>query len=234
MNFIERRDLIQEIDQTFEQKKNIVVIHFPSDSGKSALANEYGHWFQNATDTNYVYWINNNNLEKQFRKFSNDIQIATDGLVLNEIFQEIKTKLIESNKKILFIVDNCVNYEKIENFLKNLQRNILVVITTRDSSFKDQLREENSRIFYLQPFSQEERIEFMRKSLGSKVDENALTTLLDSSNFILKDFIRPIVLNKLLELIKSKTRFKTLCRLITDRENFESIILQINNILEAK
>ncbi len=229
MNFIERRDLIQEIDQTFEQKKNIVVIHFPSDSGKSALANEYGHWFQNATDTNYVYWINNNNLEKQFRKFSNDIQIATDGLVLNEIFQEIKTKLIESNKKILFIVDDCVNYEKIENFLKNLQRNILVVITTRDSSFKDQLREENSHIFYLQPFSQEECIEFMRKSLGSKVDK-----LLDSSNFILQDFIRPNVLNKLLELIKSKTRFKTLYRLITDRENFESIILQINNILEAK
>jgi heme oxygenase len=93
------------------------------------------------------------------------------------------------------------------------------------------LREENSRIFYLQPFSKEECIEFMRKSLGSKVDEKYLTKLLDSSNFILKDFIRPIVLNKLLELIKSKTRFKTLYRLITDRENFESIILQINNNL---
>ena len=226
LHYVERNYLNNK-EQTHKQ---ILVLYSSDETGKSVIANEFGHQFKNESNLNYVYWIYNDNFEKQIKKFAQTIQIP-DGFNLNEIFEKIKTKLIESNKRVLFIFDNCNNFENIENFIRHLERNILVLITTRDSSLKDKLSEKYAHIIYLQPFTQEESIEFLKNNIDSKVNEEDLVKLLNSTNFFSNQRIRPYDLNKLVELVNSKTRFKTLNRLICDQEQINSLILNINNII---
>ena len=193
-------------------------------TGKSTIANEFGYRFKAIHRDNYSYWMKSdeNNLYTEYAKLAEHMNIELDASQSSEnLMRKINTKIhhLDEGIKILFILDNCDNYEKIESYIKNLQRNTLVLITTRDSSFEDQLREENSCVIHLEPFEHKECIEFMKKTLGNKVNESDLIELLNLVDFTSNQSIRPYVLNKLAALIKLKTKLKTFRALLNDYKN---------------
>lgn len=228
-NFIGRKHVLEEIENIFlNETKQIIVLYSFAGTGKSTVASEFGYRFKAINKNYYSYWMKSdeNNLYTEYAKLAEQMKIEKDASQNSEsLIRKLNTKLhhLDEEIKILFILDNCDKYEDIGSYIKNLQRNTLVLITTRDSSFREHLREENSHIIYLQPFSQEECIEFMKKNLDNKENEMQDKQV---SKFNEEDLIellpligfsnRPYVLNKFAALIKLKTESKSLKTLINE------------------
>jgi tetratricopeptide (TPR) repeat protein len=163
-----------------------------------------------------------NNLEKEFENFAKQFKLHKDNdESKSDLIRIIKNKLFNLNEKIIFIFDNCDSYENIECYLTMLSilKNKYVLITTRSDTFIENLRPENSVHICLEPFNENESIEFVKKNLGNKLkDENDVKDLLDLYDFSSR-IMRPYLLNKMLAYVKLKIRStKTLKQFIKENK----------------
>lgn len=143
--------------------------------GKSTIANEFGLHFKAKKSHYYVYWMKSDkkNIEIEFKSFGNSLEIQDEYLRDREILmRQINSRLNKLNKeKILFIFDNCDDYQSIECYLNNLPSNVLILITTRDSMLFNDIGERNDQIDHLivEPFDENECKDFIRKNLGNRL-----------------------------------------------------------------
>lgn len=188
-------------------KKQMVVLCSYAGTGKSTVANEFAYRFikQNYC---FAYWMKSDekNLDTEYENFARQLNLLDSNQNREVLIQNVNTKIqnLDSRVRILFIFDNCDNYEIVENYIKNMPKNTIIILTTRDKSFET--NDSNSFIINLDSFNENESIEFMKKSFKEKalkLDDNDFRELLKLSKLDAK--IRPYVLNKLVALIKYKS-----------------------------
>ena len=242
LNFVGREHILNEIEETFlTEKKQIIVLTSFAGTGKSTVANEFGYRFKDLNKNCYSYWMKSDetNLHTEYSKLAKYMNIKCDASQsTDDLIRNINSKIhhLDDNIKILLILDNCDSYAYIENYIKNVDRNVFILITTRDKSFEENLGE-NAHSYELEPFEPDECIRFMQKSLGKKSkNENELKDLLELTG-LSNQYIRPYVLNKLVGLVKLETKLKTLNSLINDyktkkKDDFTRKIIQDDELYD--
>jgi len=230
--FIGRDNYLKKIDSfLMKENKKVVSLISMSGTGKSSIAYEYGYKFKK---NGFVYCIKSDlgNVHLELINFASDIGIElTDQERQNNdlIISLIKTKLeyiIKNNEMLsfLFIFDNCDGYDQIENYITQLSdiKNVFIIITAIDKSFT------KFDFIEIEPFNEEESIEFLRKKLES-ISETEITELIGFFDFK-KNQMRPYALNKITAFIKlnieKEIPLKSLIESMKskDKQTYEEII----------
>ena len=206
-NFVGREEILKRMNEAiFEKGIQIIILSAFAGVGKSTVANKFGYTFKEKNSNNYAFWMKSdeNNLDNEFRYFSSKLEIHADFQRDKEILiREVNNKLHKLEEKILFIFDNCDNHVNVASYLNNLSENIVVLITTRDSTLAEQLNLDSEHIV-LEPFDENESFDFIRNSFGKRLkNENDIIELVDLID-ISKQKIRPYILNKMVAFVKLK------------------------------
>lgn len=210
-NFVGRINTLSRLNEAyFENECKIIILSSCAGMGKSTIANEFGLHFKAKKSHYYVYWMKSDkkNIEIEFKSFGNSLEIQDEYLRDREILmRQINSRLNKLNKeKILFIFDNCDDYQSIECYLNNLPSNVLILITTRDSMLFNDIGERNDQIDHLivEPFDENECKDFIRKNLGNRLkNDQDLSRLVELIEYERKK-IRPYLLNNIIAFIKLK------------------------------
>ena len=190
-----------------------------SGTGKSSIANEIGHRFNERSLSQFVYWMKSDedNLDEQFRKFAFDLKLINDEklresteYVMNKIGLKLKSDHL--SEQFLFILHNCDSIEKTNKYFDFIIQdsaltNIKFLITTEISSPLDQLDsriKKNSLNIIIYPFKKEESSSFIRCNLKNLItDSNQLNEVIKL--FEISDE-RPVILNNIIAFVKSKVK----------------------------
>ncbi len=193
-----------------------------SGTGKSSIANEIGHRF-NERFNQFVYWMRSdeNNLDQEFRQFAFDLKLITEDEKLKKptsyIMKKIEFKLKPNQNNLceqfLFILDNCDSIEKAKEYFDfiiqdSALKNVKFLITTTIGSPFDELESimdyirDFSLNIKIQPFNREESVNFVKSSLLEDIKNEAELDEFITSLDIQSE--RPVTLNKLIALVKLK------------------------------
>jgi len=147
----------------------MVILSGQAGIGKTALALEYGHLFKERNN-NYVHMIEKN-----------------DDIVLNvnkmeQLIEYLKSLNQEGIKILLIFEIKFDNYNEIKDPIDKLcdSPNVLILITSTDDTKLNIIRTGqlpmylNSEIIYLQPFKNDESINFIKTHLEDIVRTNIL------------------------------------------------------------
>ncbi len=123
LNFVGREKFMNEIESALESGKIVIISSFAG-TGKSTLANEYAYRFL-IPNNNLVYWFKSdeNNLNNEFINFAEknlnifliDQQKNDRNIIINKINTRIRSA---KNEKVVFVFDDCENYENIKDYLQ--------------------------------------------------------------------------------------------------------------------
>ena len=170
--------------------------------GKTQLALQYAKLYAQEYDNN-VLWINaetKENLAFSFSKLARKLQLETkDRYNQDKNPIEIVEAIYEyfSDRKSLFILDNVEDYLEIQDFLpKSMPGNKPTLLITSRYNKWDNV----ATVFSLSVFTEQETIEFFKKSLGedsSEKDIKLLNQLLQGLPLALKQAITYINLQRL-------------------------------------
>jgi hypothetical protein len=206
--FVGREKYLKDIESAFsnENKKIIVLSSFPG-TGKTTLANEFGYRFTEKSFNNHlVYWIKSdgNNSDYYFENFAKfDLHIDLNQNNDKQfIIRQIKNKLNRTTENILFIFDNCDNYQSIEDYVVMIStlKHFKILITSRNSILIEKMNPDESKQIFLEPFNENECIQFIMNSFSIKKEESkGLLKLLETQSDELK---RPNDLIKLIAYVK--------------------------------
>jgi len=234
-NFIGRKEYLDQIDNALTKgNKQVIILSSFSGTGKSSIANETGHVFNDRSFNHFVYWMGSdkNNLDEEFRKFAFDLNVVTEDEKLKKPIEFIIKKIeleIKSNhlsEQFLFIFDNCDSIENTNQYLDliiqdSTFKNLKFLITTTISSPFDKLKDYTrgcirnyTQTFIIEPFNANESIEFIKTNLSNAVKNEELNQLINLLDFE-KEKFRPTLLNKLIAWVKLKLKSTT---------NFKNII----------
>ena len=173
--FIGRQDFLTEIKEAFDKTK-IVILSGESGIGKTQLALEYGYLLKQQNN-NYVHMIEkNDDVVLNSSKMDKLIEYLND---LNE--KEMRVLLIFEIKDQIIIRDPI---EKV-----CVLPNVFILITSTDDTLISIINSRqlpiylNSTIIHLEPFKNDESINFIKKNLEDKVKKNLLTEI-ELDNFI--------------------------------------------------
>lgn len=230
IHFIGRENIINEMSKAYQNSKQIIILCSYAGTGKTTIANEFGHMFTKKKKGNYAFWMKSDerNLDTEFENFAVDLGIVDKQPSRKAMIKRVFSKItqFDSQHKILFIFDNCDNYEDIENYLTFIPENVFILITTRDFTMVNNLNDKNTKQFFLEPFEEHDCIEYLKKNFGDSADYQDLKSLLDLID-ISSGKIRPYVLNRLTAFVKIKTELKSLKTFINECKSSES-----NNIIK--
>lgn len=228
--FIGRTNYFEKIESAISiEKKKIIILSSVTGSGKTSLANEFGHHFKKKSFNNhYVYWIKSDgkNSDIEFQNFAkNDLMININERKMFEkkfIINEIKKKIQNAQENILFIFDGCDDYLNIKDYVSMVSviNRYTILITTQCSnlieasikshSFENCPNSDETLEICLEPFEENESIEFIMKhpkikdlKIKNKAEARELVNLLDLPQDLK---IRPFVLNKLITYINLKKK----------------------------
>jgi len=221
-NLIGRKEYLDQIDKAFTiENKQIIILSSFQGTGKSSIANEIGHRFNDRSLNQFVYWMRSdeNYLDEEFRQFAFDLKLINQDEKLKKpteyIMKKIELKLKSNHlsEQFLFILDNCDSIEKTKEYfdfiiqdsaLKNVK---FLITTTIGSPFKElesimvYIRNFSQNII-IQPFDKEESVNFFKSSLKEEIkNEEELDELIASLDIQSE---RPVTLNKLVALVKLK------------------------------
>ena len=180
-NFTARETSLDEIADIFKTGQFVAISAFAG-TGKTTLANKYGHLIKNVEKLAVVRWLKAETQDK----FKNDyMSLAKEFNIKNKstnvTVNELNAKLMEltenGNRKVLLLLDNLEKYEDIQDFINdNLPSRVKVLITTRNC----ELNFSKIRYIKLRPFNRDEAIEFIRKSSVKKIanSQDAMESLL--------------------------------------------------------
>ena len=226
LNFIGREEYLNQIEKAFiEEKKQLIILSSFSGTGKSSIANEIGHRFNERFLNHFVYWMrsDDNNFDEEFRQFAFDLKLITEdeklkkptGYIMKKI--ELKLKSNHLNEQFLFILDNCDSIEKTKEYFDfiiqdSAFKNVKFLITTTIGSPFNELESimgyirEFSQNVIIQPFDREESVNFVKWNLKEEIKNETeldeFISLLDIQSG------RPETLNKIIALFKLKLSTK--------------------------
>ena len=236
--FVGREQYLKDIEFAFanENKKIIVLSSFPG-TGKTTLANEFGYRFTEKSINNHlVYWVKSdgNNSDYYFENFAKfDLHIdLSEKNDKHFIIRQIKNKLNKTTENILFIFDNCDNYQSIEDYVDMIStlKQLKILITTRRSNLIEELNSKDAKEIFLEPFNENECIQFIMNSFSIKKEESKeLLKLLETQSDELK---RPNDLIKLIAYVnlnfkpfQSKVTIKFINELSEKRRKKSQLLL---------
>ena len=225
LNFIEREEYVQQIQSAFEKEdKQIVILSSFSGTGKSSVANQIGHIYNESSLSQLVYWMSSDatNLDEEFRRFAFDLKAINEeekikkpiDYIINQI--AFKLGLNHKNEQFLFIFDNCDSIRNTQEYLELIMqdsalKNIKFLITTTigspfhefDSVTQGKIKNCTQTI-EIEPFDEKESINFVKSNLNDAISDETELNELISVLGLKQGKQRPVTLDKLIALLKLK------------------------------
>ena len=226
-NFIGRKEYLDQIDTAFtKENKRLVILSSFQGTGKSSIANEIGHRFNERSLNQFVYWMRSDedNLNEKFRQFAFDLEVITEdeklqkpiGYIITKVGLSFRSRLKDnSREEFLFIFDNCNEIEKTKEYfglmiqdsaLTNVNFLVTTIVGTsfeKLESIMNYIRECSENII-IEPFKKEESVCFIKSKLNNTIiEENELNALISSLD--IQDE-RPVTLVKIIALVKVKLK----------------------------
>jgi len=205
--FIGRENYIDEMNNRLKSEKcQIIVLCAFGGTGKTTLANEYGHrMLTNMKDMNYcVRWFraeNLNKLEDDWRQLATLLNIDTANMKRINLIDRVNNELNKLENNFLFILDNVETYEEIVDFIKCLpKKNTKILITTRNTQLMDNDRDDVS-IINIDSFSLDEANVYLSENMKN-VDTLLKSRLIDLIRF--EDKILPLKLNLMVKYLEQR------------------------------
>lgn len=240
MNLIERKTILNEISDTFLNKKEqTVLLCSYAGSGKSTIANEYGYSFLSESANNFAYFFNSSeqNLKFSLNEYVKSIPGSKEkpNITVKDILNKIHAtfRCLNKRTKLLFILDNCDSYEIIADLLNLNLTNLYFIITTRNDYLLNSKQKYHK--IELKPFSPAESLEYLKLNLIVDLTTNQID--LDRLE------MRPYLLNKITAFIKLKSASikdsidsftdDTLFELIQNKNKQSFEILKLSAYLDA-
>lgn len=214
--FITKKTVFEKIVKTLSQEKIAIINGIPG-SGKSSVALEYGHQFSKKNNT-VALWFKSDDKDKineLYRDLAAELEINIDQCMLQDqeniqsdrkaIDTEMLARLV--NRKITKIAPDCVLFifdgvEKYSDLGKNYEELTTlpakILITTRN---KNLLNKPKSSI-YLNPFSKNEAISYIKDHLDDRFSEGEIKSLIKALMSKNK-MVLPYDLNKTVAFLKA-------------------------------
>ncbi|HJK86923.1 MAG TPA: tetratricopeptide repeat protein [Candidatus Megaira endosymbiont of Nemacystus decipiens] len=179
--FVGRQDVMQQIE-TILLKNSAVAISAFAGTGKSSTAIEYGHKVkEEGALVRFITAETADKLNSSYRELAKELAIdlnlcmdSKQNLNMQEVFRLVHQKSAVKADNVLFIFDNVEKYSNIEKPVLSLGNTpIKAIITTRD---KNLLPEAESNI-RLEPLCKDEAKDYITKTLGKRVSQNATEKL---------------------------------------------------------
>ena len=182
-NFIGRKEYLEKIESAFtKENKQVVILSSFSGTGKSSIANEICHRFNDSSLNQLVYWMKADefNLDDKFRQFAFDLKVITENekikmqtkFIIDRISSKLKSDHMD--KRFLFILDDCDSTENTKDYLNLIMKdstlkNIKFFITTIvgspidefDSDTRGKIRNLTETVL-IESFKENETIEFIK------------------------------------------------------------------------
>ena len=186
-HFVGREKYLKDIESAFfdKNKKIIIISSFPG-TGKSTLANEIAYRLTDKRHSNHLaYWVKSDGTNSDFY-FENFAKFELN-INLNEkndkkfIIRQIKIKLDKATKNLLFIFDNCDDYQDIKDYLQmilSLAKSKIIITTTRNSIPIEDFKSEETKKIILEPFNECECIEFIKNRFGNGITDEETREIL--------------------------------------------------------
>jgi hypothetical protein len=237
-NFIDRENFLKEIREAFGEKK-ITALSAAAGTGKTELAIKYGQEFLTKNQFNLVYYMQSsgNKLDWEFKDFADQLQVHLNPSVYEnknstQFKQGLSTIINSSEYRILFIFDNCDNYDCAAIYINQLKlvKNTAILLTTRDPEFCKNLKNE-CRIVKLEPFNKNESFEYLKLVMNDQTESNNSDTLEKVLYLIKFEKIRPYYLKKFVSFVLLKVgHTSTLSKFINEfRNNREDLMNMLYN-----
>jgi tetratricopeptide (TPR) repeat protein len=202
-HFVGREKVFNKINQLLEINQTVAINAFTG-TGKSSTALEYGY---RAEDTGkIVRWFASDTPDKikaHYRQLATDLGIkfekqiasgvidtavsdninitkeskqkSTPEQKLKDLINSVNNAITKLNKPILLIFDNLENYHDAKKYLVNLPKKLVkVIITTRDNNLLNNPKQH----IILEPFSNEEAVEYIRSNLPDRANNKTIEDLI--------------------------------------------------------
>jgi hypothetical protein len=247
--FVGRREYLDQIEVAFFTE-NIKVLGITStesaESGKTVLANEYCFRY-NSKDTlnNYVYCLkaDEKNLSLEFKEIAKNLDTKDikeiERMDKKDVLYEIKSILaLIQNENVLFLFNDCENFEEINYFVTELSQlnKVRILITSKNTNSLSISQGINSKIldikhFHHEELNNEECAAFMKTKLDEKDRVQEFLSLFSNQTKF-----TPEILLRFADAIK-KDRINPLAMImkkIDKLEKFKKIISDYNLELVKK
>ncbi len=218
---------MSQIENCLVRSKKIILISSPdSNNGLSIIAHMLSERFI-SNFNNFVYCLNanENTIEYSFKQFANKIpnfvieEKSDQEQLILRVYNHLNNK--DKKTKILFVFNDCENYENIQSYIKP-NENIFFLITTKNRFFISRKNKSLFEKFDLNPFSQNECKDYLKNNeIEIKLKTNT---------------IQPYVLNKMIAFVKLKrlhgmelNHNDFIDKTYTDEELFKILIENDNN-----
>ena len=233
------RDQISKIENLLSENKKIILINSPESNGLSIVVHLIAERFT-INVNQFVYCLNSNEdtIEFSFKQFANKFPkfVIEDNYSQEQIILKVYDRLnnIDKKTKIMFIFNDCENYESIQNYIKP-HENIYFLIATRNKYFINKKNKSLFEKFDLNPFNQNECLDYLK---NAQIEIN-----------LKANRIQPYVLNKIIAFVKLKSlhkmefnesdltnnayRDKELFEILIEKYNSAWNILKFSSILDS-
>ncbi|RNA08806.1 TPR repeat family [Brachionus plicatilis] len=183
--FVGRHDELNKMKEIFfEKNKQFLAICAHGGTGKSTLANFFGHIVKKDYKKFIIRWINSDSrskIETQYRNLGDLLNITDKIVQFDFLVDRINGKLKIQNTNFLFIFDNLNNWNDIKDIASSLPKNVKILLTLRNSGIVEKIIGEEN-IINLNCFNQEEGVSFINKHL-KYLDEEQKKQLITKIQF---------------------------------------------------
>ena len=241
-----REQYLKDIESAFfEEDKKIIIISSFSGTGKTTLACEIAHRFTKKSFNNHLAYCvksDGKNSDYYFENFAKyELHINLNEKNDKEfITRQIKITLEKATENLLFIFDNCDDFQNIKDYLTmilSLEKSKIIITTTRDRIPIEDLNRENTKKIILDPFNENESMKFININFGNGTTDEEIREILKLLETPLDELKRPIDLIKLIAHVKlnlrafQKLTIKFIKNLNEKRRN-ENILISDDKIFE--
>ncbi len=189
-----------QIFEEFKSRERICITGV-SGIGKSTLAIEFGHYRKDA----FVCFFK----ADTELKVKHDYEGLAKQLQIKEDYEDHRIRLVNDKlnalakmpKEIIFIFDNVENYDCIEKYLRNLHKDISVLVTVKKKETVQREIGDGDIQWYnheLKPFSLNESKKYILDKLKDKISEPQIKIILEK---IGKNEAIPFHLNKVVSIL---------------------------------
>lgn len=226
--FVGRQFYFQQIEDFFKCEHYLCVIAGSPGYGKTQIAKRYAH--QHYSEFDCVWWFDCSlSLEEQYADFAEEILLnygeantakKVSTMAIKKIITEVSKIIRTKGLRVLLIFDNASGREILDQYVPfSHQGNVKVLMTTRNLNW-------GKNATPVRPFSKDEAVDFIRKTvLNKKIDETQRTLLIES----LKGY--PLGLALTVKYLESKSKAE-LDMLLKKNKQTKTIALFSHNVRE--
>ena len=178
-NFIEQEQVFDSINVILDKQQYVVISGLPG-SGKSSCALEYAYRQKNkVAGGRIVRWLSADSADKidmEYRNLAIELGIPVNSLGKNKqvVINLVNNKVANLKSQLLLIFDYVEEYNHIKDYIINLPPQVKVMVTTRDDSLVDNIKQVR-----LNPFNRAEAQIYITKSLEDRVSDKDVRALIE-------------------------------------------------------